>query len=109
MSEVLAAFINAGIAGAAVTIAVWLVLSIAPRRAINAATRYAVWWTTLLVVVALPVFSLPHRAAPVSASQEPVTKAATQDTTISVSEAPAVFAAPPVPSRWPQFPLELSA
>ncbi|MGA3204165.1 MAG: M56 family metallopeptidase [Bryobacteraceae bacterium] len=109
MSEVLAAFINAGIAGAAVTIAVWLVLSIAPRRAINAATRYAVWWTTLLVVVALPVFYLPHRAAPVSAPQEPVTQAVAQETTISVSEAPAVLAAPPVPSRWPQFPLELSA
>src|ERR1700723_4477646 len=68
MSAILAAFINAGIAGAAVTIAVWFVLSIAPRRALNAATRYAIWWTTLLIVVALPLFYLPHRPQPVSPS-----------------------------------------
>ena len=39
MSAILAALINGGIAGAAVAMAVWLALSIAPRRALNAATR----------------------------------------------------------------------
>src|SRR5580704_13268541 len=69
MSAILAALINGGIAGAAVTLAVWLVLSIAPRRALNAATRYAVWWTTLLLVVILPLFYLPRRAERIPAPQ----------------------------------------
>ncbi len=67
MSAILSALINAGIASAVVTLAVWLAMSAAPRRALNAATRYAIWWITLLVVVALPAFYLPHRAAPVAA------------------------------------------
>lgn len=111
MSAILAAFINAGIAGAAVTMAIWLALSIAPRRMLNAATRYAVWWIALIVVVTLPVFFLPHRADPVS----PFQPVATVETQI-----PAPAEAQPVPSpsdapleapqsRWPRFPMELSA
>ncbi len=108
MSAILAAFINAGIAGAIVTVAVWFALSLAPRRALNAATRYAVWWTTLLVVVALPVFYLPRRAEPVYSS--PIIAPPVMQ--IAATREPEVPAAPvysPQPSRWPQFPLELSA
>jgi len=112
MSAILAAFINGGIAGAAVTIAVWFVLSIAPRRALNAATRYAVWWTTLLIVVTLPLFYLPHRAEPVSPTQlmAPVTM---QFAAMTETQAPPVSKSLDndlaQPSPWPQFPLELHA
>jgi bla regulator protein blaR1 len=112
MSAILSALINAGIAAAVLTLAVGLAMSAAPRRALNAATRYAIWWITLLVVVALPAFYLPHRAAPVaafapvslpSASQGAQTESLTiTDTTPPQAEATSA-------SRWPRFPLELSA
>src|SRR5580692_3271381 len=108
MSAILAALINGGIAGAAVTVAVWLVLSIAPRRALNAATRYVVWWITLLVVVMLPLFYLPHRSAPVTPS-EVVAPDETQIVAAPTVEAPSVSADLPQAARWPQFPLEFSA
>lgn len=108
MSAILAAFINAGISGAVVSVAVWLALSIAPRRALNAATRYAVWWTTLLVVVALPVFYLPHRVEPVAAPQASAPVATQAVTTIDM-EVPPVSIDAPVPSRVPRFPLEVTA
>jgi beta-lactamase regulating signal transducer with metallopeptidase domain len=109
MSAILAAFINAGIAGAVVTVAVWFALSIAPRRALNAATRYAVWWTTLLVVVMLPVFYLPHRAEPVYSSPTITPLEAQIVATTETEASPVPSDIPPQPSRWPQFPLELSA
>ena len=109
MNALLAAFINAGIAGTALTIAVWLVLSIAPRRALNAATRYAVWWVTLLVVVILPVFYLPHHAEPVSLSQPIGPVAETQTVAMPETYSAPVETTVPVPSYWPQFPLELTA
>ncbi len=111
MTEILAAFINAGIAGAVLTFAVWLALSIAPRRALNAATRYAIWWSVLLVVVALPVFYLPHRAA-IASIPSPVLK---EEPVVSIADAPPVAVVQPVsspaptPSRWPQFPFQLRA
>lgn len=112
MSAILAAFINAGIAGAAVTFAVWLALCILPRRQFNAATRYAVWWTTLLVVVALPVFYLPHheQSGPMIPSPQ-----AAPVTTLTKTEPPPVADVVTVPadveppSRGSRFPLELAA
>jgi beta-lactamase regulating signal transducer with metallopeptidase domain len=108
MSAILAALINGGIAGAAVTVAVWLALSIAPRRALNAATRYAVWWITLLVVVMLPLFYLPHRTEPFRESGV-VAPDETQIVAAPTVEAPSASADVPQTSRWPQFPLEFSA
>jgi beta-lactamase regulating signal transducer with metallopeptidase domain len=113
MSVILAALINAGVTGAAVTVTVWLAMSAAPRRALNAATRYAIWWTTLLVVVMLPVFYLPRHAE--SVASEPTAAApvaqVVSNTEIAVppSAAPAVFTDAPEPSRRMQFPLELNA
>jgi len=112
MSAILSALINGGIAGAAVTVAVWLVLWAAPRRALNAATRYAIWWIALLVVVALPLFYLPHRVEPASAfvPAAPVTgyteTLPAAHTTPVVSEASVSSHQAP---RWPQFPLEIAA
>ncbi len=106
MSAILAAFINGGIAGLAVTMAVWIVLLIAPRRMLNAATRYAVWWTTLLVVVGLPLFYLPNRAEPVSPSLLVAPAEAQIATAMPVEAAPVSTYQP---SRLPQFPFELNA
>lgn len=108
MNAILAALINAGIAGAALTLACWLVLSAAPRRALNAATRYAVWWITLLAVLTLPVFYLPHRAEPVS-TFAPIAPPSGPTETFTVTDTAPITSEAPAPSRWPQFPLEFSA
>jgi beta-lactamase regulating signal transducer with metallopeptidase domain len=114
MSAILAALINGAIAGAAVTVAVWLVLSIAPRRALNAATRYAVWWTTLLLVVTLPLFYLPTRAERVPAPRLIPAAVAPAIVTAESQEVPAVSkivskgVSIDEPARWLRFPLELS-
>ena len=107
MSAILSALINAGIAGAALTLGVWLALSIAPRRALNAATHYAVWWIALLVVVSLPLFYLPHRPEPASPFV-PVSLPTSQTESLTVTEATPPASDAPT-SRWPQFPFEFSA
>jgi beta-lactamase regulating signal transducer with metallopeptidase domain len=108
MSAILAAFINAGTAGAAIAFAAWLALRMAPCRAVNAATRYAIWWTTLLLVVALPLFFLPHHDTPIAAPQ-PVAPSETAAAKTTDTVAPTASVELPAPSRWPQFPVELSA
>ena len=55
MSAAWNALVNGAILSALLTAAVWLALWIAPRRKLNAATRYAVWWATLVVTIALPL------------------------------------------------------
>ena len=52
MIHVFEALLNSLAPAAAVAAAVWLVLRLAPG--INAATRYAVWWAVLAVVVLMP-------------------------------------------------------
>jgi beta-lactamase regulating signal transducer with metallopeptidase domain len=42
-----------------VAAAVWLLLRLTPRRVLNATTRYAVWWATLLLVFCLWVGRTP--------------------------------------------------
>jgi beta-lactamase regulating signal transducer with metallopeptidase domain len=111
MNQLLAALINGGIAGAALTVAVCLALSIAPRRALNAATRYAIWWTTLLVVIVLPAFYLPPRAEPVAAIQPIATSVSVEMPVTAAADTrlpPVSTEAPPL-SHWPQFPLEFNA
>ncbi len=107
MSAILAAFVNGGIAGIAVTIAVWLALSVAPRRALNAATRYAIWWITLFVVVALPVFYMPRRAEPITVAPAVYIVAPTETEVTDLVSTPASNEVPP--PRSPLFPLELRA
>ena len=108
MSTILSALINAGVAGAALTLAVRLALTIAPRRALNAATRYAVWWIALLVVVTLPLFYLPHRVEPISPVL-PIAVSTGQTETLTVADTTPSASDPPSVLRWPQFPLEISA
>lgn len=59
MNHVLEAVLNSLWQAAAVAAAVWLLLRLTPR--INAATRYAVWWAVLAVVVLLPVATAVRR------------------------------------------------
>jgi beta-lactamase regulating signal transducer with metallopeptidase domain len=68
MTSVFAALVNGGILSALVTIMVWLALRVTPRRVLNAATRYAVWWVALAIAVTLPAFYLPTSVAPVEES-----------------------------------------
>ena len=58
MGPVLAAFANGAMVSALLTAAVWLALRLAPRRRLNAATRYAFWWATLAATLALSVLYL---------------------------------------------------
>ncbi len=55
MNSILAAVVNGMLVSAALAIAVWIALRLAPARWLNAATRYAIWWTVLVITVALPV------------------------------------------------------
>ncbi len=112
MNGILAAFLNAGIAGAAVTLAVWVAMLLAPRRALNAATRYAVWWITLVVVLTLPAFYLPRISGPGSAPRpaSPADAVTVLETAAppAAEISPATVDAPPPPRRL-EFPLELRA
>jgi beta-lactamase regulating signal transducer with metallopeptidase domain len=55
MTAFWSAAINGAILSALLTIVVWVALRITPRRALNAATRYAIWWIVLLATLALPL------------------------------------------------------
>ena len=57
MSSTLTALVNGLLVSALITSAVWLATSVS-CRAWNAATRYAIWWATLLVTVAMPLLYL---------------------------------------------------
>lgn len=47
--------VNAAILSALLTVAAGIALRVTPRRALNAATRYAVWWIVLAAIVVLPL------------------------------------------------------
>ncbi len=47
IANILTAFVNAGIVSVLIVAALWLLLRITPRRTLNAATRYAIWWIAL--------------------------------------------------------------
>lgn len=64
------------------TLLVWLALRIVRAR-VNAATRHAIWWTTLAVIVLLPCIPRSGRPSPAAAG---------------VRTAPMV---PPSAPRWP--------
>src|SRR5580704_2792040 len=55
MNSILTAMVNGAILGALVAAVVWVGLRSAPRRALNAAARYLVWWAALAAAVMLPL------------------------------------------------------
>lgn len=77
MTTFWSAIVNSAILSAVFAFAIWLALRITPRHALNAATRYAIWWIALLVTLALPLSYVEWRtnghATPPSSS--PVTSA----------------------------------
>jgi beta-lactamase regulating signal transducer with metallopeptidase domain len=131
------AFLNGAIVSVLVAAIVWLILRITPRRALNAATRYAIWCATLTIVIALPALYMPMSSKAPVAPATPVT-AATWTSAIplesgstvqsvskhvtlgSVEIRSAVAGASEaetsvqtndrtIRSRWPQFPIQVSA
>jgi len=55
MTSFWSAMVNAAILSALLSLVVLLALRITPRRALNAASRYAIWWIVLVVSLALPL------------------------------------------------------
>jgi beta-lactamase regulating signal transducer with metallopeptidase domain len=68
MTSAWSAILNAFVLSVPLTAAVWLVLRLTPRRLLNAATRYVIWWIVLAVVAALPAFVRTGRAVHPTAS-----------------------------------------
>ena len=111
MNRLLSALVNGAALGVPLTAAVWLLLRIVPRRLLNAATRYAVWWAALAVALALPAVYLPmpklHRAAPPAAvPYRPTPPPATNALPLTIRLLPI---APAVPQRAPIFPIRIGA
>jgi beta-lactamase regulating signal transducer with metallopeptidase domain len=115
VNSMLAAMVNGAVLSVPIAAAVWSALRLAPRRALNSATRYAVWWATLLVAIALPLVYLPHfsisRAAPPTNVRK--LNVANPVVPVAVVTTPPSVIAPPSrsqrwrielpPGRWPQW------
>ena len=67
MNWAFTALVNGLIASAMLSLAVWVLLHFAARRGWNAATRYVVWWMTLIAAIAAPLLYLPIFDRPVVA------------------------------------------
>src|SRR5579872_230364 len=112
-NTIFAALLNGAILSALATVLIWLSMRIAPRRALNAATRYLVWWATLAVAVTLPLAFLP--ADSVQWMRGTAVSTAAPDTGVAAPERvyPRLPATAPLPigatpsSRQPWFPIEM--
>jgi beta-lactamase regulating signal transducer with metallopeptidase domain len=62
--SLLSALANGLILTTALTALLWLALRLTPRRNLNAATRYVVWWVTLAAVLVIPLAPLISRPVP---------------------------------------------
>ena len=61
MNSAWSAILNASVLSVPLTAAVWLALRLTPRRVLNAATRYVVWWILLAVILSLAgLFQVSH-------------------------------------------------
>jgi beta-lactamase regulating signal transducer with metallopeptidase domain len=56
MNDVWPALVNGAFLSVLPAAVVWMALRLTPRRTLNAATRYAVWWIVLATTIALPAF-----------------------------------------------------
>ncbi len=69
MTSIFAALVNGAILSSLIALTVWTGLRLTPRRALNAATRYGIWWTALAAAAILPLLYLPptlgHPAPPI--------------------------------------------
>ena len=110
MSAIPSAIINGTMLSIPFAAIVWLILSILPRTLLNAATRYAIWWIGLAIVILLPVLYIPfdfHSSAP---SPSP----ATVEPAIEAAPAVAIEPiGPPVPEplqsfHWPRYSIAIA-
>ncbi|RPJ59788.1 MAG: hypothetical protein EHM23_12835 [Acidobacteria bacterium] len=97
MNQVLAALANGLVLGGLLTIAVALLLRILPKQALNAATRYLVWWVTLALVIASPLFYLTDASAPSKLPDLP-TQAEAKAHSPAMARPDALRESPPAPS-----------
>jgi len=95
------AIFNCAIISALLTVAVWVTLRLTPRHALNAATRYAIWWIVLLATTALPLSFMQWRHYTAGAVQSQLIPLADPE--------PALPVAAPAPAPHPILPLEIPA
>ncbi|HEX4138276.1 MAG TPA: M56 and DUF3738 domain-containing protein [Bryobacteraceae bacterium] len=104
--SILTAVVNSLWQALAVTALVWLVLRFARR--INAATRYAIWWATLGVVLILPV--APRLISVIRTHPQPVALATAKPPSVTLAPVivePVVVTVPP--DRMAIWPLAVAA
>jgi beta-lactamase regulating signal transducer with metallopeptidase domain len=121
MNVVLAAVVNGALLGALVVVAVWFALRAAPRRVLNAATRYVLWWVVLAIAIALPVSFLPLQRGPHAGPLNPArivlprpTEALPPARIARPAQLPLpMWQLPPAagkaPVAWPSFPIRIGA
>jgi TonB family protein len=117
MNAMLSGLINGVILSAVITAVVWLVMRCTSTRIWNAATRYAVWWSTLLVTIAIPVLSvlidrLPrtHPIPPKPVVSESETSSLPRQINTALPQPAASLETSPVikrPRPRPLFPIQL--
>lgn len=106
MNPVWSALANGAILSVPLAAVLWLGLRLTPRRALNAATRYVIWWIALVMTIVLPGVYLGSHA-PRSAASAPVDSAAVR--VVELAPQPDRPLAPSVPSDRPHLPMELLA
>lgn len=111
MNVLLAAVVNGALLSAPMAIAVWLGLRAVPRRVLNAATRYVLWWVVLAMAIALPVAYLPLLRVQHAKASYPARIVQPPPVQNAVAPPPPVWQAPiaRVPVERPSFPIRVSA
>ncbi len=117
MNAALSAILNGVLLGLALTAALSLLMRVTPRRLVNAATRYVVWWAALALTICAPMFYLPRShprpiVRPVAAPPIPST-AIPRPQPVETARAPIVLRMPaanasPIQIRigapkWPRY------
>lgn len=115
MNMVVFAIINGFVASTLTTALVYILLRLLPRNALNAATRYWIWWVTMAIALILPLFfiHLPvNRPSPsIPGSTAPVLVAEPHTSPSHFEARPPVVAAKASARRvrMPAFPIEMPA
>lgn len=108
MTTFWSAIINSTILSAALTATVALILRLTSRRAVNAATRCAIWWTVLAITILLPLSYVSWRTTP-AAPPTPSTPIANSDFTTPAPDLPlALPRIPPVEAAANRLTLPLA-
>ncbi len=121
MNTILSALVNGAIMSVLVTSVVALAMRALPRRLLNAATRYVIWWAALVMTIAMFAWYLPRgdtlrsspeRSARKDPGQPQRTVGSEVATPASKYSTPSVRAdlnfSPPIRLKRPLFPLEVA-